>query len=228
MREWIEDALAQCSLDDDGLGYLLGRGGTMEVIESWGATTWSSPREVAPDEEFRKRYGSHGEFFDGRVLIPLWSPRGTLLGFDSRAIGETKKASRYLIGDRPWAVCWIGIKTAMPKIWRGEDPWIVEGFADVFALTHAVEGPVLGSGPARLNYSQLEFLRRFCSFANLVFDRDATGRKGTEQALKDLTKRNLGCRDVPYGKPGDDPGAIWLRSGAEGVRQAFPYASLTH
>jgi len=225
MREWIEDVLAQCSLDDDCLGYLLSRGATMNVIEDWGMTTFMPPTVEAPDAMFKERYGKHGEFFEGRAVIPLWSPRGTLLGFDSRAIGDTKKASRYMIGDRPWAVCWIGAKTAMRKIWEGKDPWVVEGAFDVFALMHALDAPVLGAGPARLVWGQLEFLRRFCKFVNLAFDRDATGRKGTEQAMKDLARINVGCRDIPYGKPGDDPGAIWLRGGANGMRGAFPYTN---
>lgn len=223
MRAWVEDAFAQCSLDDDCLGYLLSRGATMEVIDSWGMATFTPPSEQAPDPQFCERYGKYGEFFEGRVLIPLWCPRGTLLGFDSRAIGETKRASRYMIGDRPWAVCWIGLKSAMRKIWEGRDLWIVEGAFDVFALMHAIDGPILGAGPARLVGAQLEFLRRFCKYVNLVFDRDPTGRKGTHKAMQDLAKINVACRDVPYGKTGDDPGAIWLRGGAVGTRSAFPY-----
>lgn len=223
MREWVEDALAQCALSDESLGYLLARGASMEVIESWSITTWVPPSEVAPDEEFRKRHGTHGGFFEGRVVIPLWSPRGTLLGFDSRAPGPEKRASRYMIGDRPWCVCWIGIKTALPKIWQGDDPWIVEGAYDAFPLMLAFDKPVLGCGPARLVYSQLEFLRRFCKFVNLAFDRDPAGRKGTERAMKDLTYRDVGCRDIPYGKTGDDIGAIWDGGGVENIRREFPY-----
>ncbi len=223
LREWIEVALAQCSLNDEGMGYLLSRGARMDVISQWEMTTFTPPREPAPDDTFRERYGTHGEFFERRVLIPLWCPRGTLLGFDSRAIGDTKRASRYLIGDRPWAVCWIGIRSAMRKIWEGQDPWIVEGAFDVFALMHAIDGPILGAGPARLVYGQLEFLRRFCKFVNLVFDRDATGRKGTKKAMEDLARINVGFRDIPYGKLEDDPGAIWLRGGQIGMRSAFPY-----
>jgi DNA primase len=195
----------------------------MEVIQSWQMVTFTPPRELAPDPLFRERYGPHGEFFKDRVLIPLWSPRGTLLGFDSRAIGDTKRASRFMIGDRPWAVCWIGVKSAMSKIWQGKDPWIVEGAFDVFALMHAIDAPVLGAGPARLVQGQLEFLRRFSKFVNLAFDRDATGRKGTHAALKDLARLEVSCRDVPYGKTDDDPGAIWLRGGAPGMCAAFPY-----
>ena len=223
MRAWVEDAFAQSQLNDDCLGYLLGRGATMEVIEQWEITTFTCPKEPAPDALFRERHGAHGGFFEGRVLIPLWSPRGTLLGFDSRGTGDVKRASRYMIGDRPWAVCWIGLKTAMRKIWGGQDPWIVEGAFDVFALMHATDAPVLGTGPARLVQNQLEFLRRFCKYVNLAFDRDKTGRKGTKRALFDLSKLEVGCRDVPYGKSDDDPGAIWLRGGAAGMRAAFPY-----
>ena len=229
--------MAQCVLSGQAEGYLLARGAKPEIIDAWGITTWSSPPEPAPDEEFRKRLGIHGESFNDRIIIPLRSPRGVLLGWDSRAIGE--KGARWLIGDRPWCVCWVGVQTEMDKIWAGRDPWIVEGAFDVFALHHALpDEPVLGAGPARLVYSQLEFLRRFwgvpdgdagsaghwfTGMVNLVFDRDAVGRKATQRALKDLKTRGVSCREIAYGRTDDDPGKIWDRGGVEGMRREFPY-----
>lgn len=223
MREWVEDALAQCVLSEEARGYLLARGAKPETIDSWGITTWTPPSEPAPDEEFRKRLGEHGEVFNDRIIIPLRSPRGVLLGWDSRSIGE-KAVLRWLIGDRPWCVCWVGLQVAMDKIWEGCDPWIVEGAFDVFALQHALpDEPVLGAGPARLVYSQVEFLRRFCKHVNLVFDRDTAGRKGSQKALADLQDRGVSCREIAYGRADDDPGKIWDRGGAEAMRREFPY-----
>jgi len=221
MRAWVEEALRQCPLTEDVEGYLLSRGAKPKTISEWGIKTWVSPAEAAPDETFRERYGSHGEFFDERAIIPLYSPRGALLGWDSRAT-EAKKASRYMIGDDQWSPVFLGILESLEKLWNGATAYLIEGAFDVFALQHAYpDDAVLGTGPARLTYSQAEFLRRYAKRVVVAFDNDPTGIKGTEKALKDLSFRRVECERLKYGRPGDDPGAIWLQGGAKAVQKIF-------
>lgn len=221
MRKWIEAALEQCPLTADVEGYLLSRGAKPETIATWKARTWECPEEPAPDPTFQERYGPHGEFFEDRAIMPLYSPLGKVLGWDSRAtVG--KKASRYMIGDDPWSPVFLGLLEALEKIWAGRAVYLVEGFADVFALQHAFpDDAILGTGPARLTYSQAEFLRRFAKYVYIAYDNDPTGDKGAEKALKDLRFRRVECERLKYGRTGDDPGAIWTMGGLDSIRKTF-------
>ena len=220
LREWLEAALAASELTEEARDYLMGRGASPEVIDTWGITCFDPPVEPCPDPSL-KRFGHHFDVFDGKVIYPLHSPRGKLLGFDSRTVDQ-KDLIRFLLPDAHWTVTWIGMPHAMQGIWGGKTIYIVEGIFDVFALHHAApDGVVLGSGPARLAFKQTEFLRRWASDVGIAYDRDDTGRRGTELALKNLRYAGVECREIPY--RGKDPGDIWDRGGVEAIREAFPH-----
>jgi len=223
MREWATKALLGMELSANDRGYLLGRGARPDLLAGMGVCTWSPPDDPAPDEAFREKYGDHGRFFEDRIIFPLWSPRGQLLGWDSRH-ADRKDLSRYIIPKFQYQTVWIGMPVAMPRIWEGKTVWICEGIFDLFALDQACPtSPVLACGTANLHRGHTEFLRRFATSVRMVLDRDPAGRRGTEKALSYLSRVGVECRDFPYG-PGKDPGEIWDNHGFEGVRHAFPLA----
>jgi DNA primase len=225
VREWATRALQNMTLAANDRGYLLGRGARDELLEGMGVTTWGEPDEDAPDEVFREKYGPRGRFFKGRIIFPLWSPRGQLIGWDSRP-ADRKTLSRYIMPEHAWQTAWIGMPVAMPRIWTGMSVWVCEGVFDLFALDQALRGaPILATGTARLHRGQTEFLRRFAKDGvRLALDRDKAGRAGTEKAMMYLRRLGVECSDIPYG-PGKDPGEIWDNHGLEGVERAFPFAA---
>jgi len=225
MREWATKALAGMPLAESDYGYLLGRGARPDTIHGLGISTWVPPKEPAPDEAFRKKYGSRGEFFNDRILFPLWSARGLLIGWESRHAGQ-KDLSRYIIPKWHWQTHWLGMPLAMPRMWEGKVVWICEGVFDLFALNQALpNSPVLAIGTARLHRGQVRFLSRLArGGVRLALDRDKAGREGTEKALYYLEKAGVECKDHPYG-PGKDPGEIWDSSGLRGCEKAFPLAA---
>jgi DNA primase len=222
MREWLENALAQSELTEEARYYLLGRGATDEVIRSWNLKCFEPPAEPCPQQSLHKHYGAHFERVEGKILFPLYSPGGKLLGFDSRSV-EQKDLLRVLLPDAHWNAVWIGMPSAMQGIWDRKTLYVVEGVFDVFALHHAIgdDAVVMGSGPARLSHKQIEFCRRWASEVGIVYDRDDTGRRGTQLALKNLRYNGVECREIPY--RGKDPGDIWDQGGAEKVRENFPH-----
>jgi DNA primase len=235
--EWIQENLAICPLPEEARDYLMGRGATPRVIEEWGIRMWDPPLTPCPDPRLHKPYGEYFERFEEKLIYPLLSPKGRFLGFDSRRI-DAKDDVRYLLPESRWNPVWIGMPTAMEKIWRGCDVIVVEGRFDVFAMYQAVEAAgadtaVVGSGPAHLSWKQVEFLRRWFAgmevparklppHVYMAYDNDSTGKKGIADALKHLGFRNVECSQLHYGENGDDPGAIWDRGGVEDLREAFP------
>lgn len=221
MRSWLTQALSQCELSEEATGYLLGRGVLPQVIQTWGMVTWESPPECCPDPVAAGKFGPHWERLEGRVIYPLYSPRGELLGFDCRSVGK-KDPFRFLLPDASWRPVWVGMPDAMPKIWAGCAVFIVEGFFDVAALHHVIHhGAVLGSGPAQLSHGHLEFLRRFRPEVHILYDMDKAGRWGAEQAYKALHRLGVSCYVHTYGQEGDDPGLIWKRGGRDLLLKVF-------
>lgn len=161
--------------------------------------------------------------FDGRVVCPLWSPRGELLGFDSRHL-DSKDELRFLLPNVHWVPVWINMPFAMQRIWDGADIVLVEGRYDVFAMLHAADNAaVLGSGPAHLSRAQLDFLCRWVKGRIYVlYDQDAAGRRGTARVLGQLGKAGKPCAEVRYGRWGEDLGSLWDRGGAALLRSTFP------
>lgn len=223
VSEWIGRALDDSTLLDEHRDYLMGRGATPDLIEKWGIRTFECPFSRCPDPVLAKRYGPHLETFRERIVYPLRSLRGRLLGFDSRHVDQ-KDDLRLLLAESRWNCVWIGAPQGMDLIWAGSDLVVVEGRYDVFAMLQIVgDKAVWGSGPAHLSWKHVESVRRWVrGTVHVVYDQDEAGRRGTEKGLGEMRRHEVRCIEVPYGASGDDPGAIWDRGGREALREAFP------
>ena len=222
MKAWLRQTILSSDLSEGDRDYLLARGAKSSTIDRIQAITFEPPVEPCPDPNLAKKFGDHWEWFEGKILLPVYTIRGELLGFDSRT-ADKKDPLRFIIPGMHWNVPWIGMPFAMERIWAGKPVWVVEGYFDYFSLEHVVEeDAILGSGPAHLSYKHVEFLRRWKPpMVNMCFDRDEAGYKGSAQAISDLTRLRVTCREVPYGKTGVDPGDLWTRGGSEALREAF-------
>lgn len=218
-------------------GYLLGRGAQEQVIADLGCVTWDASRQHCADNpQWLRQFGKEGrgEYIDGWLVIPLLNPRGQVIGFESRRT-DIKKFHRWMMPEAAWSPGFTGLTpAAMKRLWDGGDVWLVEGTFDMFALQWGVpdKDVVLGTITAALNRRQTEFLRRLCKgWVHVAYDRDGPGRKGTHGwtddegkfrwgALQKLEHQGIRCRDVPYSGV-KDPGEIWDRRGAEGIRSVF-------
>lgn len=221
---WLEDAFEASTLTDEARDYLMGRGATPEVIEAWGLTVFDCPLTPCPNGSLHEHHGQFFERYEGKIVYPLRSPRGTLLGFESRSL-DRKDYDQFLLPESRWNPVWIGMPQGMDPIWRGRDVIVVEGGFDVFALLHvAGDRAVLGTSTAHLSWKHVEFLRRWAQGrVHMTYDMDDAGRKGAREAMKNLDRRGVQCSEVRYGNAGDDPGSIWDRGGAAGLREAFPH-----
>ena len=245
MKGWLEEALASFVLSPEAEEYLLARGLREERVRDLGVVVWD-PEVVgsdAPDRVFREGdgekhhgHGRRGERLRGRLCTPMRSPCGDLLGFEARAWDGKKRVSQYLLPEAAWNPVFIGLTpAAMRRLWDGGDVWVGEGLFDMGALEHVVPPTdvVLATLRARVSDAHARFFRRFCrGWVNMVYDNDETGRRQTTGYVDAVTGRRvwgalevLGrvgakARDVPY-RGGKDPGEIWERQGAAGLRRAF-------
>lgn len=232
----LEEAATQRS--EDMVGYALGRGLPAWLMRDMKVGLWSPLSEAAPDLTFKERNGDRGEWREGWMTIPYWTPAGKLAGLEFRTWGDDEKAVRdFRLPTSKFAPCFMGLTpTTLDKIWRGGDVWIVEGVFDL-CLTHAVPARdvVLACGTARLSRLQAFFLKRFLSSSatvHVAFDMDETGRRQIEGFKDDSTgrwvpgvpdrlrKAGLRARAVQY-RGGKDPGEIWEAGGKAHLKRAF-------
>ena len=124
---WLSDELTGMSLTEEVEGYLLGRGAKSASIEVLGCKTWSPLRAPCQDGAWRTQTGKagRGEKLEDWLVLPLWSPRGQMLGFEARRT-DKKEISRYLLPEAAWNPIWMGLHPdAMTRVWSGGDVWIV-------------------------------------------------------------------------------------------------------
>lgn len=235
--QWLVEALASCRLTPEVEDYALGRGAKEETLLTEGVVTWTPPKIPAPESEtlFRERYGPFGERLRGMMIIPVWSPRGVLIGFEGRSIHK-KYITDYRLEAEKWNPFFLGLRAGMLRIWNGGDVWIGEGFFDKCPLEWIVPSrdAVLATVRASLSRKHVEFLRRYCAptaTVHMVYDHDQTGRRATVGGVDEKGKKILGalellrrvelrCREVPY-HGGKDPGEVWLQGGVRALKSAF-------
>lgn len=222
---WLVEHLESLSLAEKSEEYLLSRGVQEDVIPKIGFKTWKPLTNESPDTTlFNERYGAIGERLLDWLVVPIYCPRGILLGFEARRFPE-KKITRYLLGRADWNPVWYGVTLAMEALWAGRSPWIFEGYFDAEVMRSILpDEPILGSFRAKLTDKHVEFLRRIMapgSKVNLVYDNDETGKKGIKKATYALDQAGLVCRPIVYN--GKDPNAVWEETGLKGLREVFQH-----
>ena len=238
MREWLTEALLSSAEDTppEAEGYVLGRGLPSRLMEEMRVGLWQCPSGQAPDEVFAGRHGATGHRVDRWLTIPLWSPRGRVLGVEFRTWEGEKKVSKYHLPESAWAPVFVGLTPSnLDRIWAGGDVWLVEGVFDL-ALAHATpkRDAVLSTGGAKITSRQVAFLQRFLSphaMVHVVFDMDETGQKMVQGythpetgrrvwgVLQRLERAQVQCRSIQY--RGKDPSAVWAVGGARHLRSVF-------
>ena len=222
--QWLKEALKEAD-EPSGLArdYLEGRGFTATLIAKTGIKIWGGPSKPCPDHTWNRLYGAHGESFEEKIVTPIHSARGDLLGVEFRS--PFKKDFHRLVSEvARWHPMWMGMPWTMPMIWRQRRVALVEGSYDAVPLWRAFpEFPVLACNTAAVSRTQRLFLRRFVDEVWFVYDNDTAGRQGAAASAKSLYGTHKVHLFVDYGDKGDDPGKVWDRGGLPEMKRVFPF-----
>ena len=172
---------------------------------------------IQPEEGGQDSY----DRFRGRLMIPIRDPRGRVIGFGGRIIGEGEP--KYL--NSPQTVLFdkgrtlYNIDRAGPASRTAKRLIVVEGYMDVIALDRAELPEVVAPNGTALTEGQLERLWRLDPSPILCFDGDNAGKKAAiraaTRALPMLKPdRTLRFVELPAGQDPDD----LIRAGG---REAF-------
>ena len=133
--------------------------------------------------------------FKGRLMFPIHSLSGRILGFGGRILKENKKAAKYLnspespIYDKSSVL--YGIYFAKKAIVKQDNCYLVEGYTDVIQLyQNGVENVVSSSGTA-LTERQARLIYRFTKNITLVYDGDRAGIQAALRGVDVLLEQGL-------------------------------------
>ena len=172
----------------------LGKGYKLEFLESTGLTI---PKDDRPFDRFK-----------GRVMFPIQSMSGRILGFGGRILTNDKKAAKYL--NSPESDIYhkskvlYGIFQAKQAIAKQNNCYLVEGYTDVIQFNQAgIENVVASSGTA-LTPDQIRLINRLTKNITVLFDGDAAGLRASIRGIDLILEEGMNVKVCAF-PDGEDP-----------------------
>ena len=167
-----------------------------------------------------KRY----DRFRNRIMFPILSPRGEVIGFGARAMGDEQP--KYL--NSPETPVFskgsglYGLYEARAAIRDAGEVWVVEGYMDVVMLSQFGLGQAVATLGTATTEEHLRLLSRQSGRLVFMFDGDAAGRKAAARALETSLvfaseKFQIRFAFLPQGH---DPDSLVRQKGKEAVEEA--------
>ena len=174
--------------------HALKEGYKIEFLEKTGLTI---PKESRNYDRFR-----------GRVMFPIHSLSGRILGFGGRILKSNVKAAKYL--NSPESEIYskskvlYGMYQAKNSIVKKERCLLVEGYTDVVSMHQAGIENVVASSGTSLTVDQIKLVKRFTNNITLLFDGDAAGLKAALRGVNLILQEGLNVKVVTF-PDGEDP-----------------------
>ncbi len=216
-----------------GLSYFKERGFKPDTIRKFGLGYSPEKRDAFTNEaqknsyklEYLKETGltveKNGYIFDrfsGRVMFPIHSLSGTIVGFGGRILKKDAKTAKYL--NSPESEIYhksdvlYGIFFARQSIGKNDKCFLVEGYTDVLALHQAgIENVVASSGTA-LTVNQIRLIKRFTENLTILYDGDPAGIKASIRGIDLVLEQGMNVKIVLLPE-GEDPDSYSKKVGAE-------------
>ncbi len=206
-----------------GLSYFKERGFTTETIKKFGLgyspDVWDAFTKEALGKgyklEFLDKTGltivkeeKQFDRFKGRVMFPIQSMSGRVLGFGGRILTNDKKAAKYL--NSPESEIYhkskilYGIYHAKQAIAKQNNCYLVEGYTDVIQFNQAgIENVVASSGTA-LTSEQINLVKRLTPNMTVLFDGDAAGLRASIRGIDLILEAGMNVKVCAF-PDGEDP-----------------------
>jgi DNA primase len=206
-----------------GLSYFKERGFTDETIKKFHlgyspeqssafadyalASSYSEQSLESSGISMRNERGWYDRF-RGRVMFPIHSISGRVLGFGGRILQSNAKAAKYLNSpENPIyhkSKVLYGLFQAKQEIVKRDEALLVEGYTDVLSFyQNGVQNVVSSSGTA-LTEGQIAMLKRYTPNITLLYDGDAAGIRASFRGLDMMLEQGVNVRVVPFPE-GEDP-----------------------
>lgn len=218
-----------------GLSYFRERGFTDEAIKTFGLGYSLEKRDAFTEHalkngyklDFMTRTGltivnvetkrRYDRFF-GRVMFPVYSISGQIIGFGGRVLKTAEKTAKYV--NSPESEIYnksktlYGLYQARTEIVRQKKCYLVEGYADVISLFMAGVRNVVASSGTSLTEDQIRIIHRLTDDITVLYDGDSAGIHASVRGIDMLLAQGLNVR-VLLLPDGEDPDSFAKKNGSE-------------
>ncbi|MET3503555.1 DNA primase [Mucilaginibacter rubeus] len=221
-----------------GLSYFKERGFTAETIkkfelgyspDQWEAFTGAAIRN-GYKEQFLVESGlsvkrDNGALYDryrGRVMFPIHSFTGRVIGFGGRTLKKDKNVAKYV--NSPESEIYhksnvlYGLYFAKKAIREQDNCYLVEGYADVLSVHQAGVENVVASSGTSLTTEQIKLIARFTKNITILYDGDAAGIKASLRGLDMILEEGLNVKVVLF-PDGHDPDSFVQSKGSSAFKK---------
>ena len=244
VSEFARDYFHKTMLNTDegqaiGLSYFKERGFTKDTIEKfqlgYSPDIWDAFTKEALGKAYKLEYLEKTgltivkqedektfDRFKGRVMFPIQSMSGRVLGFGGRILTNDKKAAKYL--NSPESEIYhkskvlYGIFQAKQAIAKQDNCYLVEGYTDVIQFNQSgIENVVASSGTA-LTPDQIRLVNRLTNNITVLFDGDAAGLRASIRGIDLILEAGMNVKVCSF-PDGEDPDSFAKNNSYEVLKQ---------
>ncbi len=205
------------------LSYFTERGYRPEIIEKFQlGYSINKPKDFT-DEALKKGYkleymekvglsktkdDRSFDFFRGRVMFPIHSISGRVLGFGGRTLFTDKKIAKYF--NSPESIIYnkseilYGLHFSKGEIIKYDNCFLCEGYTDVISMYQAGIQNVVSSSGTSLTKEQIRLVKRYTNNITILYDGDAPGIKASFRGIDLILQEGMNVKVVLFPE-GEDP-----------------------
>lgn len=193
--------------------------------EEWDAFTRFALKNGYSTEMLEKSglsINKDGKFYDrfrGRVMFPIHSQAGRVIGFGGRIMSSDKTRPKYV--NSPESEIYnkskvlYGISYAKHAIAANDMCYLVEGYTDVISMYRAGVQNVVSSSGTSLTVDQIRLIKRYTPNITILYDGDPAGIKASFRGIDMILEQGMNVKVVLF-PDGEDPDSYArTRRGAE-------------
>ena len=186
----------------------LEKGYKLEYLEKVGLTKSKDDRQF--------------DFFRGRVMFPIQSITGRVLGFGGRTLFTDKKIAKYF--NSPESIIYnkseilYGLFFAKGTIVKYDECFLCEGYTDVISMHQAGIENVVSSSGTSLTKEQVKLVKRYTQNLTILYDGDAAGIKASFRGIDLILEEGMNVKVVLF-PDGEDPDSFSKKTSSTELEQ---------
>ena len=136
--------------------------------------------------------------FRGRIIFPIRSMSGRVLGFGGRILGASKNIAKYI--NSPESLIYqkskvlYGIFESKQSIVKEDKCYLVEGYTDVIKMHQSGITNVVASSGTALTESQIRLINRLTKNITVLFDGDEAGSRATLRGIDLILEQGMNVK----------------------------------
>jgi DNA primase len=165
----------------------------------------------------KNRNGMYHDVYRGRVIFPIQSMTGRILGFGARILKNNEKAPKYInspeneIYNKSKVL--YGMYQSRQAIGKQDECLLVEGYTDVISLHQGGVENVVSSSGTSLTEDQLRLIGQLTKNLTILYDGDPAGIKAALRGLDMALSQSFNVQLVLLPE-GEDPDSFVQKSGS--------------